>query len=120
MLAILETLPRFASSPYVFTTGKGYFKGYSKAKAAFDAKVPIEPWRLHDLRRTARSLMSRAQVPPLVAELTLGHVQKGIQATYDVHEYQDEKAHALKALASVIQNILAPSSGKVVEIRKRK
>lgn len=31
-------------------------------------------WRLHDLRRTAPSLMSRAKVPTDHAERALGHV----------------------------------------------
>jgi integrase len=115
--AILDSLPRFVGSPYVFTTGRSYFKGYSKAKADFDAKVPIAPWKLHDLRRTARSLMSRAHVAPHVAELTLGHVQKGVVAVYDKHTYLEEKAHALKALAGLIDSILRPPSEKVHRLR---
>ena len=112
--AILDSLPRFVGSPYVFTTGRSYFKGYSKAKADFDAKVPLaKGWTLHDLRRTARSLMSRAHVPPHIAELTLGHVQKGITAVYDKHTYLEEKAHALRALAGLIDSILIPPSEKV-------
>jgi integrase len=107
-VSILDALPHFASSPYVFTTGRSYFRGYSKAKAAFDAKVKIAPWWLHDLRRTARSLMARAGIAPLIAELTLGHVQKGIAATYDRHSYFDEKRHALAALAALLANILSP------------
>jgi integrase len=116
-IAILETMPRFASSPYVFTTGRAYFKGYSKAKEAFDAKCPIAAWDIHDLRRTARSLMSRAGVQPLIAELTLGHVQQGVQGIYDRHSYVTEKAQALTALAGLLANILRPESPKVVSLR---
>jgi integrase len=99
--------------------GGSHFKGYSKSKAAFDAKAPLPQWQLHDLRRTARSLMSRAGVRPDIAERVLGHAIKGVEATYDRHSYSAEKAHALNALASLIENILAPTA-KVVDMSKRK
>ena len=98
-LAIIERQPRFASSPYVFTTGQSYVKGYSKFKESFDAKCPIADWDIHDLRRTARSLMSRAGVKPLIAELVLGHKQRGIAGVYDRHPYREEMADALQRLA---------------------
>jgi len=59
----------------------------------------MPPWRLHDLRRTARSLMSRAKVPTDHAERVLGHVIGGVRETYDRYEYLDEKRDALTALA---------------------
>jgi integrase len=118
-LDIIKAQPRFADNPYVFAgRGGSHFSGYSKAKAAFDAKAPIAPWKLHDLRRTARSLMSRAGVRPDVAERVLGHVIAGVEGIYDRHSYREEKAHALKALASLIENILAPSSGKEVRMAR--
>jgi integrase len=115
-LTILESLPRFVSSPYVLTSGNSYIKGYSSMKAKLDAVSGVTGWTIHDLRRTARSLMSRAHVQPLVAELTLGHVQKGVQAIYDQHEYREEKAHALRALADLIENILTPQEPKVTRL----
>ena len=71
-LAIIRSQPRFADNPFVFAgRGNSHLKGYSKAKRVLDAKLDgVKPWRLHDLRRTARSLMSRAGVAPHVAELT--------------------------------------------------
>ena len=41
------------------------FNGWSKSKIKLDARLPADmpSWTLHDLRRTARSLMSRAGVP---------------------------------------------------------
>lgn len=102
-LDIIKAQPRFATNPYVFAgRGGSHYSGYSKGKKALDAKVSIPAWRLHDLRRTARSLMSRAGVPPHIAELTIGHVQKGIVATYDRHAYDAEKAQAILDLAGEI------------------
>ena len=84
--AVLAAAPKIGKSNLVFTTdGKRPIAGFSKFKRAFDAKVLAElhrenpdaelpRWTLHDLRRTARSLMSRAGVPSDHAERCLGHV----------------------------------------------
>ena len=118
-LEILKGRPRLADNPHIFAgRGGSHFSGYSKCKSALDAKLELEPWTLHDLRRTARSLMSRAGVAPHVAELTIGHVQKGILATYDRHTYRDEKADALRKLSALIETILVPAGGKVVRIAR--
>ena len=108
-IKIIRSRPRFASNPYVFAgRGGSHLSGYSKAKAQLDAKAPLPEWRLHDLRRTARSLMSRAGVRPDIAERVLGHAIKGVEATYDRHAYRSEKADALKCLAGLIETILHP------------
>jgi integrase len=115
-LSILKELPQFVSCPYVFTHGRVPVIIHS-GKQAFDTKVQIEPWVVHDLRRTAKSLMSRAGVRPDVSERVLGHVIKGVEGIYDRHEYSEEKAHALRALAGLIANILAPQEARVVKLR---
>jgi hypothetical protein len=89
----------------VFAGRRRYFNGYSKAKRTFDAKLPDMPqWGLHDLRRTARSLMSRAGVRPDIAERVLGY------------SYRDEKADAIKRLAALIETIINPPVGNVVSL----
>jgi integrase len=70
-------------------------------------------WVHHDLRRTARSLMSRTGVFPDVAERVLGHVIPGVRGTYDRYEYFDEKRDALERLAALIERILHPSDAVV-------
>jgi len=113
---IINAQPRLGSSPYVFAgRGDGPFNGFSKAKAAFDRKLPPEmpDWVIHDLRRSARSLMSRAGVRPDVAERVLGHAIPGVEGVYDRHAYKDEKADALARLATLIQSIVHPSDNVV-------
>jgi integrase len=117
-LEIIRVQPRFQSNPYVFTgRGNSHYNGFSKGKAEFDGKLKIAHWTLHDLRRTARSLMSRAGVRPDVAERVLGHSMNGVEGIYDRHQYREEKAHALKALAGLIENILTPADEKVRALR---
>jgi integrase len=109
------------SGPFVFTSdGRHPFSGFSKAKAQLDAEIarirkeegrePMPGWRLHDLRRTGRSLMSRAGVSADIAERVLGHVIGGVRGTYDRHSYLAEKRDALERLDALIERILNPTS----------
>jgi integrase len=117
-LAIIERQPRIGDNPFVFAgRGEGHFNGMSKAKAAFDKELGTDPWVIHDLRRTARSLMSRAGVRPEVAERVLGHVIKGVEGIYDRHHYRDEKAEALARLAQLLSQILNPTDNVVMLAR---
>ncbi len=117
-LDIINAQHRFGSNPYVFAGRKGHWNSFSEGKKAFDAKVPIEGWVIHDLRRTARSLMSRAGVRPDIAERTLGHAIKGVEGIYDRHSYCDEKADALKRLAGLIEIILRGPVDNVMPMTK--
>lgn len=63
---------------------------------------------LHDLRRSARSLLSRAGVRPDIAERLLGHAIAGVAGVYDRHSYREEKADALRRLAGLIDGIVHP------------
>ncbi len=105
---IIKAQPRFETIPYVLA-GRyrgAHFSNYGNAKATFDAKLPSMPqWGLHDLRRTAKSLMARAGVRPDISEQVLGHAQTGVEGIYDRHSYREEKAHALKALAGLNSRI---------------
>ena len=118
-LAIIQGQKRIGDNPYVFAgRGAGHFNGFSPCKRAFDEKVGNLPrWTLHDLRRTARSLISRAGVRPDIAERVMGHAITGVEGVYDRHSYRDEKADALKRLAGLLDTILNPPGENVVALR---
>jgi integrase len=115
---------------YIFSTtgGKRPFSGFSKAKAELDRIITkqrkaaglkaLPNWTLHDLRRTARSLMGRAGVPSEVAEMVLGHAIPGIRRVYDRHSYIKEKREALEKLAGLVALILNPPAGNVVQMAR--
>ena len=73
---LLASIPRIDGVPYIFTTGREPIGGFTKFKEAFDKKCGVTGWIIHDLRRTARSLMSRAGVDADIAERCLGHVYR--------------------------------------------
>jgi integrase len=110
---------------YVFPVGARPFNDFTRAKITLDKAMaalrgaPLENFTLHDLRRTARSLMSRAKVPTDHAERALGHVMGGVRETYDRHEYFDEKRAAFEALAALISRILNPTAN-IEELASRR
>lgn len=70
--------------------------------------VILEPWRLHDLRRTAASGMARMGVGIHVVEKILNHVTgslSGVAGIYNRHNYQDEMRQALQAWANWVDSL---------------
>jgi integrase len=118
-LDIITSQPKVGDDPYVFAgRGNAHISGYSKCKSALDGKLAenypnMAPWTIHDLRRTARSLMSRAAVRPDIAERVLGHRIPGVKGIYDRHQYLDEKGDALAKLATLIDGIVHPKDNVV-------
>jgi integrase len=97
-LDIIAAQPRLGDNPYVLAgRGSGHFQGLGKAKGQFDTKLPAGTphWQIHDLRRTSRSLMSRAHIAREISERVLGHAIRGVEGVYDRFRYKTEKADAL-------------------------
>jgi integrase len=111
---LLQELPRFDGCPFIFTPdGRHAITGFSDFKVKFDAACRVAGWRLHDLRRTSRTLLSRAGVLPDVAERCLGHKISGIRGVYDRHSFENEMRHAFEALAAQIKRIVNPQANVV-------
>jgi len=125
-LDIIEAQPRIDDLPFVFATTRGrkddHFNSWGKCKAKLDAKLNFkEPWVIHDLRRTSRSLMSRLGVITEVAEAVMGHKQKGVVGVYNRHTYEPEMAAALQRVANHIDGLLNPNQNVVaLKGKKRK
>ena len=135
-IKIIRAQKRIGDNPYVLAgRGDGHFNGFSPCKRTFDVRVtaalrqaaedrgddaagvePLPRWTLHDLRRTARSLMARAGVRPDIGERVMGHAITGVEGVYDRHTYRDEKADALNKLAGLIAMILDPPAENVTPL----
>jgi integrase len=120
--AILDSLPR-TTSPFIFPArsvrdragSEAPISGFSAAVRKVNAKLaqPIE-WRIHDLRRTATSMMARLRFPPHVLSAVLNHApqatMKGVLSVYNRYEYLAEKREALEAWASYLREQVVTSS----------
>jgi integrase len=116
---LLRSLPRFVGGDFVFSTtgGRSGIRSFGLYKATIDARAGLAGWRFHDLRRTARTNLASLGVAPFIAELILGHAQKGVHAIYDVHRYQAEKREALERWANRLRDIVTPPPANVSRLR---
>ena len=113
-LDIIRAQPRLVGNDFVLVH-RGM--NLERAKIRLDAASGVSNFTLHDLRRTARSLMSRAEVRPDIAERVLGHTIGGVEGVYDRHRCDNEKADALRRLAVLIETIIHPPADNVVALR---
>src|SRR5262249_54529831 len=75
-------------------------------------------WTTHSLRKTARTLMSRAGIDKHIAEKCLGHIEGGIVGTYDHHEAKPQKRTAFEALAREVERVVDGKSANVVPLAR--
>ena len=126
--SILVALPRFEGSDFVLTSsGTTSISGYSKAKSALDSAItelnggtPIEPWRLHDLRRSMASGMAKLGVQLPVVEKILNHVSgsfAGVAGVYQRHDFADEKRRALEIWAQYLLTL--ETGGEAANVVRR-
>lgn len=116
---IIKARPKINGNDFVFAgRGKKAMAAFSQGKAELDERLPIPEWRIHDLRRTAATLMEKVGVRPDIVERALGHALPGIvPETYRRHPYEVEKADALERLAAYVAAVLDPPEGNIVPLR---
>jgi integrase len=104
---VIDRVPMAADGRAAFVFGGSRpLGGLSHIKRRLDEACPLAHWTLHDLRRTARSLMSKAGVNKDIAERCLAHAIGGVRGVYDRHAYLEEKKAAFDALAALIERIV--------------
>jgi integrase len=127
-LDIIASVPRVGDT-YVFTlNGRKPIANFSKPKRDLDAAMaeiagkPIEPWRIHDLRRTFATGMAGLGVALPVVERLLNHISGsfgGVAGIYQRFEFADEKADALDRWARHLEGLTSGEASNVVELRSR-
>lgn len=127
---ILTSMDRVKDSPRVFAS---FSAAHAKTRvdevmleiAREDAaagsdnpdEVKIEPWRLHDLRRTAATTMPRLGVDVVTVERVLNHQMRGVMAVYQRHSFAQEKRHALNVWADFLANLMVARESNVVQFK---
>jgi integrase len=106
------------------------FSGWSKAKGELDAAIAaarqerrvngtMEPWRIHDLRRTFVTMVAELGfAPPHVIEAIVNHVsgaKAGVAGTYNKAVYSEERRQTLDAWGRYVDELIA---GNLVPSRR--
>jgi integrase len=113
---------------FVLTTdgGKSRVSGFSKAKRKLDEQIadlieddeaPVDPWRFHDLRRSAATGLQRLRIPSDWIEAAQNRRKGGMAGVYQGHEFADEKREALDAWGAHVAGLIAPKSNVVPMVR---
>ncbi|EFM0018053.1 tyrosine-type recombinase/integrase [Escherichia coli] len=72
--------------------------------AAVDAGEKLDSLSVHDLRRTASTLLHEAGYPSDWIEKALAHEQKGVRAVYNKAEYARQRAYMLQQWADMVDS----------------
>lgn len=109
--SIIDQIPGQADFLFPAQRGDTVFGGWSKCKTAFDKACPIEPWTLHDLRRTFATNLAALGTPIHVTERLLNHISGtttgGLIAVYQRHSYMDEMREAIQKWEEHLASLLA-------------
>jgi len=115
-MTVLRGVPTIAGGRLVFSLDGVHPLSLTEPTAALKEATGVAGWRVHDLRRTARTLLSRAGVDSDIAERCLGHTISGVRRIYDHHNFHREMLEAYEKLSALIERITNPSD-TVVAIR---
>lgn len=82
-------------------------------------KHGLPHFKLHDLRRTARTHLAALGIRREVAERCLGHKLRGVEGTYDRHDYFKDRRVALESWTALLLGI-ERGERKVEPLRRRR
>lgn len=91
-----DTLNRAISKMFGIDPGK-------KTDNLVNLMGSIEHFTVHDLRRSFRSLLSKCNVPPHIAERCLNHKIGKLIDIYDKHDYFEERKAALESISNLLE-----------------
>ncbi|MCK1639094.1 site-specific integrase [Bradyrhizobium sp. 157] len=122
--AILKAIPRNQfRGDFVFgKRGQKGFNAWSYCTLALNARITasgntLEPWTLHDIRRSVRTGLGRIGIPPHIAERVIGHLPPKLQRTYDRHDYSGDIKSALLRWADHVEAIIEGRTSNVIDIK---
>ena len=84
------------------------FTAWSKSKDKLDRMIDIDPWTLHDLRRTWSTNAARLEIPPHVTERVLSHVspEGKVSSIYNRWKYEPEMREAQTKMGKFILTLV--------------
>jgi integrase len=117
--AILAKMP-VGDDDFVYGNSKpftswGYGKAHVDARLAA-AGIKLDPWRVHDIRRSVATGMAEAGIAPHIVEAVLNHVsghKAGVAGVYNRATYDREKRAALSLWSD---HVMAAVEGRVTNV----
>jgi len=92
---------------------------FSTARRRGRESSGVLDFRIHDLRRTCSTNITKLGFSRFVADCVLNHAQQGVGRVYDRYDYLKEKTEALDAWATHLQAILAENVVPIGSAKKK-
>jgi integrase len=112
---LLLALPRIQGGLVFSTNGRTAVSGFSRSKERLDGLMAksigheVDPWILHDLRRSAATGMAGLRVLPHVVDRILNHTSgtiRGVARVYNRFDYLEERKAAIEAWGRKVDTIV--------------
>jgi len=87
-------------------TGDKPVNGFSKAKVQLDRYSGVSDWKIHDIRRTVATNLSKLGVDRFLLQRVMNHTDKSVTKIYDRYSYLEEKREALQKWADRLDEIV--------------
>jgi len=119
MREIIDTVPKLAGRSRLFGVHSASgFQSWDINKSKLDARLggAVEPWVLHDVRRTVATGLANLGVLPHTIEAVLGHVghRAGVAGVYNKSPYANEVRSALVLWHDHLRTLIAGGERKVL------
>ena len=111
-ISLLEQQKTLAKdSPFAFPSKKDLRKpmkpnSFTRALIRRNKSLGLEPFSVHDLRRTARTGFAKLKVRSDIAEMIINHSRGAMVDIYDRYTYEDEKREALEKWGSYLESLV--------------
>jgi len=114
MREVIASAP-ITTSPLIFPSVRtgGRIRAWSRWVTQLRQASGVD-FRLHDLRRTARTLMSRLGVAEDIAELAIGHVRADLIARYNKDEAWEGRRDAFERVSAHVATLIGARAGVAV------
>jgi integrase len=124
-VSLLKETPRKADRDYVFGSSGGPFSRWSWEKQSIDHRIlkageAVDPWRIHDLRRTVATGMAEIGISPHIIEAVLNHRsghKAGVAGIYNRASYEREICDALSRWAEHVTTVVIDARSNIVALR---
>lgn len=120
---LIAAVPGDSDVVFKSQTGSTPVSAWSRVKRRLDAAMGNPAaWRLHDLRRTAVTVMIELGVAPHVVELVVNHIsgaKAGVAGVYNRSQMLPERKAALERWAAHLEGLVSVNAANVVPLRRR-
>jgi integrase len=123
-MEIIQSVPERVGRDHLFGSRSADGLAHWHAKADLDQRLGavVQPWRLHDIRRTVATRMADLGVQPHVVEAVLNHYsghRSGVAGIYNRSVYEREVRAALALWADHVRALVKGGERKIVRLKEK-